>query len=216
MRCCFEYSNDSSHIILGAAENRKIGAIGFQYGRRLVHGRFVDLGYLAEVRPGMLESDPVETGVENETSPVRISVSEASSAVVRCRAATTGYQFTLGTPPTTYSGTLVTTCTRRIIAEQGVSPVGTRVSLMPRQRVQPTFSVLAGYMFATQPVPVADAGSFNFTFEFGGGLELFPSESARQSLRLEYQVQHFSNKNTAPSNPGVDSGMVKLTYAFGR
>jgi hypothetical protein len=31
----FEYSNDSSHIILGTVPNRKIGAIGFQYQRRL-------------------------------------------------------------------------------------------------------------------------------------------------------------------------------------
>ena len=52
----FEYSNDSSHIILGQAENRKIGAIGFQYQRRLVHRRLLDFSFTAEARPGMIES----------------------------------------------------------------------------------------------------------------------------------------------------------------
>jgi opacity protein-like surface antigen len=69
-------------------------------------------------------------------------------------------------------------------------------------------------MFSTQEVPVPDAGSFNYTFEFGGGLEYYRTHN--RSVRLEYQVQHFSNKQTADSNPGVDSGFIKLTYAYGR
>jgi hypothetical protein len=69
-------------------------------------------------------------------------------------------------------------------------------------------------MFSTQPVPITNAGSFNFTFEFGGGLEFYRTHT--QSMRLEYQVQHFSNKYTADENPGVDSGLIKLTYTFGR
>jgi hypothetical protein len=35
-------------------------------------------------------------------------------------------------------------------------------------------------------------------------------------VRLEYQVQHYSNKKTADVNPGVDSGFIKLTFGFGR
>ena len=85
---------------------------------------------------------------------------------------------------------------------------------MPRHRLQLTFSTLGGYMFATQEVPIPGAGSFNFTFEFGGGLEFYRTHT--NSIRLEYQVQHFSNKKTADFNPGVDSGFIKLTYAFGR
>ncbi len=42
-----EYSNDSSHIILGTSANRKIGALGFQYQRRLVHRPALDLSYTA-------------------------------------------------------------------------------------------------------------------------------------------------------------------------
>jgi opacity protein-like surface antigen len=69
-------------------------------------------------------------------------------------------------------------------------------------------------MFSTQQVPIPNAGAFNYTFEFGGGLEFYRSHT--NSMRLEYQVQHFSNKETGTVNPGVDSGFIKLTYAFGR
>ncbi len=38
-----EYSNDSSHIIRGAAPNRKLGAAGFAYERRLLRNRVFSL-----------------------------------------------------------------------------------------------------------------------------------------------------------------------------
>ena len=98
--------------------------------------------------------------------------------------------------------------------EQGFSPAGVRFNLVPRHRLQLTLSSFGGYMFSTQEVPIPDAGTFNYTFEFGGGLEFFSTHAC--SVRLEYQVQHFSNKKTADLNPGVDSGLIKLTYGFGR
>jgi hypothetical protein len=209
-----EYSNDSSHIILGNAENRKIGAIGFQYQRRLVNRRLWNFSFTAEIRPGMLESDPtlIET-VTYKLPPPPITVPYPETPVVVCRGAT--YTLT-GQSPTgqQFSNVVTDTCARRTVIEQGFSPAGVRFNLMPRHRLQLTFSSFAGYMFSTQDVPIPDAGSFNYTFEFGGGLEFFSSRT--RSVRLEYQVQHFSNKQTADQNPGVDSGLIKLTYAFGR
>jgi hypothetical protein len=38
---------------------------------------------------------------------------------------------------------------------------------------------------------------------------------ARRWVRLEYPVQHCSNKDSADVNPGVDSGLIKLSYSFG-
>jgi hypothetical protein len=209
----FEYSNDSSHIILGNAENRKIGAVGFQYQRRLLHRKLFDFSYTAEVRPGMLESDPVLTQTVVQTSPVKSSSVEPSMAVERCiRQTSAPVTTTIGS--TVYSYVVANTCSRRIVVEQGLSPAGIRVNLMPGKRLQLTFSSFAGYMFASQEVPVPNAGSFNFTFEFGGGLEWY--RTGTQSMRLEYQVQHYSDKQTSVANPGVDSGLVKLTYAFGK
>jgi Lipid A 3-O-deacylase (PagL) len=212
-----EYSNDSSHIILGNAENRKIGAIGFQYQRRLLHRPSLDFSYTAEVRPGMLESDPTGAITETETSPTPFVLVTPLMPVLHCRASTTPYSFmevppTI--PPTQVTGEVVTTCGRRTVISQGFSPAGFRINLLPRHRLQPTFSTFGGYMFSTQQVPIPNAGSFNYTFEFGGGLELYTTPT--RSIRLEYQVQHFSNKKTADLNPGVDSGFIKLTCAFGR
>jgi hypothetical protein len=212
-----EYSNDSSHIILGTAENRKIGAIGFQYQRRLVNRRLWNFSYTAEIRPTMLESDPVLTETITSSQTYSSTTSETQNgAVMRCTALTV--QFSGSTPgpsgPEPYSGEVIDTCSRRTVVAQGFSPAGMRFNLMPRHRLQPTFSSYAGYMFATQEVPIPETGSFNFTFEFGGGLEFFRTHN--RSMRLEYQVQHYSNKETAYSNPGVDSGFIKLTYAFGR
>jgi opacity protein-like surface antigen len=51
-------------------------------------------------------------------------------------------------------------------------------------------------------------------FQFGAGVEYFRTPA--QSIRLEYQIQHFSNAYTAPTNYGVDNGLFKLTYTFGR
>ncbi len=54
-----EYSNDSSHILLGNAEQRKMLNLGLSYSRRILLRPFVDLQYIAEVRPILFESDPV-------------------------------------------------------------------------------------------------------------------------------------------------------------
>jgi hypothetical protein len=212
-----EYSNDSSHIILGVSENRKIGAIGFQYERRLVHRRLLDFGYTAEIRPGMLESDPTETVTFVFLAPVASVNPGPSAAVVRCQAVTDPpVSSTLpgANGPVTYTEQTVVTCGRRTVVEQSFSPAGVRVNLMPGRRLQPTFSSFAGYIFSSQEVPIPDAGSFNFAFEFGAGLEFYQTRG--RSVRLEYQVQHYSNKSTADLNPGVDSGIIKLTYSFGR
>ena len=69
-------------------------------------------------------------------------------------------------------------------------------------------------MLSAKKIPLDDAGSFNFTFEVGLGLELYQSPS--RSIRLEYQIQHFSNAYTAQTNYGVDNGLFKLTYNFGK
>ena len=100
------------------------------------------------------------------------------------------------------------TCGRQTTVAQGGSPIGLRVNLLPRRRLQVTLSSNGGYMYSSRPLPITGAGSFNFTFNFGGGLEYFTS--ARRSVRVEYLVQHYSNHNTADQNPGVDSGFVRV------
>ncbi len=69
-------------------------------------------------------------------------------------------------------------------------------------------------MFSTEKIPTIADGSYNFTFEVGAGFDFFRSH--RRSMRLEYAVQHYSNAGSGVTNTGVDSGLIKLSYAFGR
>ncbi|WP_390890459.1 acyloxyacyl hydrolase [Tunturiibacter lichenicola] len=120
------------------------------------------------------------------------------SAVLRCVAGATSFSFTDPTTGVLYAETLTTTCGRRWTYVEGLSPLGTRINLRPRSRWQPTASVLAGLLLSAKKIPIDTAGSFNFTFQFGAGVEYFRTPT--QSIRLEYQLQHFSNADTAPAN----------------
>jgi opacity protein-like surface antigen len=211
-----EYSNDSSHIILGQSENIKLGTVGVQYQRRLFATRYFVSSYAAEFRPVILESIPTQTlavtQIYDGSPPSMNTYTFASALTARCRAGDVLYP----TPPTPtlYISEIITTCGRQTNYAQGLSPAGFRVNFRPRHRLQPTFSTLEGYIFSTKPLPIASAGSFNFAFELGAGLEYYLAP--KRSVRLEYQLQHYSNGYTADTNPGVDSGIFKLGYSFGR
>jgi hypothetical protein len=210
-----EYSNDSSHIILGDAENVKLGAVGIEYQRRLIANRHLVWSYAMEFRPAIVLSDPTITYKAVYTLPTPSTITSKPELVSRCVSFTETFNEQLPGPPvTTYAGTEYGICGRQSTYAQGFSPFGFRVNLRPTRRLQPTFSSLEGYIFSTQPLPVSNAGSFNFDFEIGAGLEYFRSE--RTSIRAEYVVQHFSNHDTANANPGVDNGIFKVTYSFGR
>lgn len=209
-----EYSNDSSRIMLGDAVNVKLGAIGLQYQRRLIANRHLVWYYGMEFRPVILESNPTATYTSIYTSPITETLQGSPQVTPKCVASTQSYS---GTNPLTGVLTAVNTilsCGRVITYAQGFSPFGMKLNLRTRSRLQPTFSSYEGYILSTRPVPSWNAGSFNFDFEIGAGLEYY--HSRRSSVRVEYQVQHYSNKDTAAANPGVDNGLIKLTYSFGR
>ena len=100
---------------------------------------------------------------------------------------------------------------------KGRSDVAVRLAIeLPFRAARRSYSSIGhgGYMYTTQEVPVADAGSFNFTFDGGIGVEVYRSRT--KSVSLEYRYHHFSNNNTASANPGVDNGLFQATYSFGR
>ena len=67
------YSNDSSHIIMGTAENRKLLNIGVSYDRRLWQGKVVNWQYDGEILPVALESDPVAVDTVVYTKPSSVT-----------------------------------------------------------------------------------------------------------------------------------------------
>src|SRR5260370_42290125 len=80
-----EYSNDSSHIILGVAPNRKFASVGFQYERRLLSNRAFVWRYAAEFRPLILESDPTATvTISIVAPPPTVTFFEPTAAALQC------------------------------------------------------------------------------------------------------------------------------------
>jgi hypothetical protein len=67
---------------------------------------------------------------------------------------------------------------------------------------------------ATRDVPVDDATRFNFTFEFGAGIEFF--RDRHQSWSIDYRIHHLSNAYIGTYNPGVDNQIFRVTYSLGR
>ncbi len=211
-----EYSNDSSHMLMGVSENRKIAAFGGSYARRLWRSDFGDLRYLAEIRPVLMESDPVfETTYTftliNPPGPPSSSTS-FSQSYLPCRPSSS--QQTIQSSTQSYTVAEVTVCGRRWTFAQGFSPVGLQYSFRSGHSIRPFVSSTAGYIFSTRPIPTSQSGSFNFTFDFGAGVEFFRRNA--RSIQVEYRFHHISNHYTADINPGIDNGVFKLSYAFGR
>jgi opacity protein-like surface antigen len=207
-----EYSNDSSHIVLGLSQNRKLLDLGGTYSRRVLLNRHVDGQYMAELRPVMFESDPVfyETIAFSSPPPARTFSNDQTEAYV-CRPSSATFSSVY--QGVTYSETDTIICRRRWTFGEGFSPLGFKLNFFPRRRIQPVLTILGGYMFAARPIPVADASSANFTFSLGAGFEWY--RSATRSIRAEYRFHHLSNAGIA-DDPGIDSQLVQITYAFGR
>jgi hypothetical protein len=209
------YSNDSSHMLLGVAERRKLLNIGVSYSRKLLMTRFGAWMYDGELLPVALESDPLGQELLQDTAPKQTSILFNVGAVVSCAPSTLSFSYKDPNTGTVYSGTETTYCHgRQWNVGEAISPAGLQWNFRPRSRIQPLIEGHGGYMYSTQPVPVFDAGSFNFTFDFGGGIEFFRSHS--RSIRAEYRYHHISNDDMARANPGVDSGLFQLSYVFGR
>jgi opacity protein-like surface antigen len=213
------YSNDSSHMLLGNVANRKLLDFGAAYSRRLFVDHVVNWQYNGEILPVALESDPVQG--TNETATITFTNGMPSETLTGtfdqptvgpCRAftSTATYMLTNGTESTVS----VNTCTRRWTIGEAISPVGFQWNFLPRRKLQPFFIGHGGYMYSTQPIPIQRAGSFNFTFDLGAGVELYRSKT--RSIRAEYRYHHISNHNTAEENPGIDNGLFQITYSFGR
>jgi len=208
------YSNDSSHILMGTAENRKLLNFGANYSRRLFQNRVVNWQYHAEILPVALESDPVSLTSVSLVSPPQTSPipPETSIPVSACHSQSGTYTLTF--QGVVYDYEYSETCSRRWTIGEGISPIGFDWNFLPRRKVQPFLLAHGGNMYSTQPIPTTGAGSFNFTFDFGVGIELFRSES--KSVRADYRFHHISDHNMSTVNPGIDNGLFTLTYAFGR
>jgi opacity protein-like surface antigen len=207
------YSNDSSHMLLGIAENRKLLNIGLSYNRRLWFKRLVNWQYSGELMPVALDSDPVQVTTTTFTysnPPFTFTNTSLTPTAAACQDSSGSGSIAGGGPTFTY----VATCSRRWTLGEAISPVGFQWNFWTHRRLQPFFVGHGGYMFSSQTIPVNFAGNFNFTFDLGAGVEFF--RTGTQSIRAEYRYHHISNDWTATANPGIDSGLLEVSYTFGR
>jgi hypothetical protein len=209
------YSNDSSHILLGDAENRKLLDIGVVYNRRLFQNHFMNWQYSGELLPVALESDPIAHQVQYQTRPTVTTIGDPYTwgPVISCSNPLVPYTYVY--EGVTYVGNTTLKCTaREWTIGEGMSPVGFQWNFLPQRKTQFFVDGHGGYMYSTQPIPMTDAGSFNFTFDLGAGLEFY--RNRKHSLRAEVRFHHISNHNTSDDNPGIDNVLFQVTYAFGK
>jgi opacity protein-like surface antigen len=206
------YSGTSSHMVLGYAQNRKLLGFGLEYRRRLRLGRIANWQYSAELLPVAFESDPTVHIVLDQQTPIPLTLASTFRQSMACVPGVVSFSDTTG--GVTYSGTVTTTCGRTWTAGEAFSPVGLQWNFRPRHKLQPIVVTHGGYMYSSQEIPIEYAGSFNFTFDIGAGVEFYHSQTS--SFRADYRYHHISNHGTADVNPGIDNGVLQITYAFGR
>ena len=212
-----EYSNDSNHMLLGYADGRKISALGAGFEKRSFLDNEVTGSWIAEVRPLMAISDPTMKGflLQFPQQPAYSGMVNFASAVpVDKPVSKQPVSVFLVAQNQVYAGTATYIGGTRTTYMSAFSPLGYKVSLFPHHRVQPFVTGLSGFAVAPRDVPVFNSSTVNFTFEFGGGVEVF--RTGARSCRFEYRYHHLANIGNGAANPGVDSGVFKVSYAFGR
>jgi hypothetical protein len=221
-----EYSNDSSRIMIGASQNRRLLAAGVDLSRRLAGRPMLSWRYQLEVIPLELLQNPKLTTTLTNTVigdppsvPFPVGTYQFSSLQPR-QCASGSASGTYYEPDQNGQATPVGAFTYNDICSHpwtyggGVSPLGQKVNFVTRSRVQPYMAANAGFVAFTKTVPSDDATMFNFTFEFGGGVEW--NTSSGRAWSLDYRYHHISNAGRGMSNPGVDSGTFRLARSFGR
>lgn len=202
-----EYSNTSSHILIGEAFNRRLAAVGASYSHRESSGPHVVWRYQLDVRPLIFLQDPTASYVI-DYSPFGLPVDRipATPVVNSCKSFQIPENLLRGTPAVTK------TCGTRWTYSGGISPIGQKMNLFPQRRLQPFFAANSGFVVATRDIPLDASTMFNFTFEAGAGLEWYVRPG--RSWSLDWRYHHISNAGRGEQNAGIDSGILKLTYTF--
>ena len=104
----------------------------------------------------------------------------------------------------------------------GLTPIGFQLNFRRRKRAQPFAETSGGFLYFTQPVPDERSSvepnrrgaHFNFTADFGGGVQLLTDK--RRAYTFGYKYHHLSNGFRAPVNPGFDSNLFYFGFSIFR
>ena len=201
------YSPNSSHILLGDAEQRRVWTLGVEYKRLLHQGPRFRFEYEGSVMPLWEETDPTLIGTTFTLNGQAVVISEPSQRVVKLDYAPIG-AVTVGAalPVPVYA-----MFGRQDSHAAAISPLGARVSALPRWRIQPTFALDLGFVVSPEALPVDESAQFNYTFALGPGIEFFSDH--KTSWRVEYLYRHMSNAGQGFQNPGLDQAVFRVTVS---
>jgi hypothetical protein len=204
------YSPDSSHILIGESEQRRIWTVGAEYSRLLRQSPYFRVDYEGSILPVYEETDPTVIGTLFTSSgqpiitpqpPVRVvSVTHDPVGSILAGNGATVPVYALFGKQNTYAA--------------AVSPLGVRVSAMPRWRLQPSASIDLGFVISAHDIPVDNSAQFNYLLSFGPGVQFFGDNHT--SWRVEYLYRHMSNAGQGNQNPGVDQGVLRITVSMHR
>jgi opacity protein-like surface antigen len=203
------YSPDSSHILIGNAGQRRTWTAGAEYTRLLFHPTHrLRLDYEAQVLPLFLESDPTVTATVFTFGGQNFVTHQTPERVLFVTHQPVGSVLT----PNGSMAPLYAYFGRQNTYAAAITPLGARLSAMPRSRLQPSLALDLGLVIADRDIPLDDCAQFNYTFAVGPGIQFFTAK--RSSYRLEYVYRHVSNAGQGAQNPGVDQGVIRLTVSL--
>ena len=104
--------------------------------------------------------------------------------------------------------------TRRNVFGAGLSPIGFQLYFRPQSRVKPFVNTSGGFIFFKDQVPRLNGAQFNFTYDFGGGVQVF--RDARRAFTFGYKYQRLSNGGRALNNPSFDGHVFSFGYSIFR
>jgi hypothetical protein len=202
------HSPDSSHILIGDSGQRRIWTAGVEYTHILRQSSLLRLDYEGSIMPVFEETDPTVVGTLFYSSGQPIITSQSPVRVLHIANGPVG---------TVLTGNNQTVPLYALFGKQNtyaaaVTPIGIRVSAMPRWILQPSMALDLGFVVSARDIPLDDCSQFNYTFAIGPGLQFF--NGPHTSLRVEYLYRHISNAGQGAQNPGIDQGVVRLTVSM--
>jgi Lipid A 3-O-deacylase (PagL) len=200
-------SNDSSHILIGDSERRRIWSLGAEYSRLLRLTPRYRLDYQASIMPLYEETDPTIYGTAFTLGGQTFTTLQTPMRVVY---AVRGPVGTIGSA-TSPNNPIIALTAREDTYAAAITPLGARISALPRHRIQPSLALDLGFLVSQRDIPIEDSSQFNFMFTCGPGLDFITAPHA--SLRIEYLYRHTSNAGLGSQNPGVDQGVARVTLS---
>jgi Lipid A 3-O-deacylase (PagL) len=204
------YSPNSSHIMIGLAEQRRTWTVGIEYTHLLHITRNFRYDYEGSVLPMYLESDPTVIGTTTTINGKTFITSEPPIRVVYVDRGPVG----TATEGRGVTAPIYAFYGRENTYAAALLPLGARMSAFPRSRIQPSFAIDLGFVVSSRDIPVDQSDQFNYLFAFGPGFQVY--SGPRSSVRVEYIYRHISNAHQGFQNPGVDQGVFRVTLSHHR